>query len=111
MIDSALKDTADDDDRLINFDKCRKEFELLMQIRLLQAAAALYHIEPDADFWQKFYSIPVTSDSERYCFLISYVSISIFVPSTKKCYLQFMPICETDWIGFFAILYFFYFCK
>jgi len=66
MIDSALKDTSEEDDRLINFDKHRKEFELLTQIRLLQAAAALYHIEPDPDFWQKFCSIPIYSDSERF---------------------------------------------
>jgi len=66
MIDSALKDTSEKDDRLINFDKHRKEFELLTQIRMLQAAAALYHIDPDADFWQKFCSIPINSDSERF---------------------------------------------
>jgi len=66
MVDSALKDTAEDDVQLINFDKRLKEFELLTQIRLLQAAAALYHIEPDDDFWQKFCSIPVNSDNERF---------------------------------------------
>jgi len=69
MIDSALKDTAEENDQLINFDKHRKEFEVLTQIRLLQSAAALYRIEQDAEFWHKFYSIPVYSDNERYCSL------------------------------------------
>jgi len=67
MIDSALKDTAEENDQLINFDKHRKEFEILTQIRLLQTAAALYNIDPDAEFWPKFYSIPVSNDSERFC--------------------------------------------
>jgi len=67
MVDCALKDTASEDDQLINFDKRRKEFEILTQIRLLQAAAALYHIEPDDEFWQKFNSIPAYSDTERFC--------------------------------------------
>jgi len=65
MIDSALKDTAEDNDQLINFDKHRKEFEILTRIRLLQTAAALYRIEADAEFWQKFFIIPVNTDSER----------------------------------------------
>jgi len=67
MIDSALKDTAEENDQLINFDKHRKEFEILTQIRLLQTAAALYHIEPDDEFWWKFCSIPVSNDNERFC--------------------------------------------
>jgi len=78
MIDSALKDRAEENGELINFDKHRKEFEVLMQIRLLQASAALYRIEPDADFWLKFYNIPVNSDNERFCshdLLFSYISI------------------------------------
>ena len=70
MIDSALKDTAEENDQLINFDKHRKEFEILTKIRLLQSAAALYDIEPDADFWHKFCSIPFYSDNERFCSFI-----------------------------------------
>ena len=69
MIDSALKDTAEDNGELINFDKRRKEFEVLMQIRLLQASAALYRIERDDDFWLKFYNIHVNTDNERFCSL------------------------------------------
>lgn len=68
MIDSALKDTAEDNSELINFDKHRKEFEILTQIRLLQTAAALYSFELDSEFWQKFYSIPMYRDSERQVF-------------------------------------------
>ena len=72
MIDSALKDKADENGEMINFDKHRKEFELLAHIRLLQTAAASYRIEPDADFWQKFSSIPVNSDSERFVSYLMY---------------------------------------
>jgi len=68
MIDSALKDTAEDNSELINFDKHRKEFEILTQIRLLQTAAALYSFELDSEFWQKFCSIPMYRDSERQVF-------------------------------------------
>jgi len=78
MLDSALRDTAEENDELINFDKHRKEFEVLTQIRLLQASAALYRIEPDADFWLKFCSIPVNSDNERFfsCDLMYSIAVS-----------------------------------
>ena len=81
MIDSALRDTAEENDQLINFDKHRKEFEILTQIRLLQTAAALYHIEPDVEFWQKFRSIPVCNDNER--FRISPISCTIQIVCSK----------------------------
>ncbi|KAF2352765.1 Ras guanine-nucleotide exchange factors catalytic domain [Trinorchestia longiramus] len=62
MIDTAIPDTVHDG--LINFDKKRKEFEVLAQIRLLQGAAAAYQLEPDAQFNQWWDSVLVLDDKE-----------------------------------------------
>jgi len=91
MIDSALKDTTEENGHLINFDKHRKEFEILTQIRLLQTAAALYHIEPDAEFWQKFCSIPVSNDTER--FSISTALIHCSSGGHSVVIINFMCVC------------------
>lgn len=45
MIDKASNDTVDGD--LINFDKRRKEFDVLAQIKLLQGAAKAYNLNVD----------------------------------------------------------------
>lgn len=58
--------------RLLNFDKCRKEFEILAQIRLYQSAAASYLIEPHDHFRFWFYKALRILDSEDW-----YVSTSI----------------------------------
>ena len=86
MIDSALKDLADDDERLINFDKHRKEFEILSQIRLLQAAAALYHIRHDPEFHLSSAGVKVYDDTER-CVLqyIAYLQCAAYL-----CVLQYI---------------------
>lgn len=65
MIDSALKDFAEGSDRLINFDKRRKEFEILSQIRLWQSAAGLYRISLSSDFQQQFREQRIYDESER----------------------------------------------
>lgn len=57
MIDTAFSDFTRDD--LVNFEKKRKEFELLAQIQMLQSSAGLYQIKPDPDFFDWFYSIRV----------------------------------------------------
>lgn len=62
MVDTALKDSTKDG--LINFDKCRKEFELMTQIHMLQLSASLYSIEPEPDFFTWFYNIRVYDDAE-----------------------------------------------
>lgn len=70
MIDSALKDTADDKEKLINFDKRRKEFEILTQIKLWQSAAGLYRFVRDPEFHRRFNEQKVLDESERlYWFL------------------------------------------
>jgi len=63
MVDTALKDSTKDG--LINFDKCRKEFELMTQIRMLQLSAAIYNIEPEQEFFTWFYNIRIYDDAER----------------------------------------------
>lgn len=64
MIDTAIPDTVADG--LINFDKRRKEFEVLAQIKLLQGAANAYHLPADAMFDRWFDSVPVFDDREAY---------------------------------------------
>lgn len=64
MIDTAIPDTVGDG--LINFDKRRKEFEVLAQIKLLQGAANAYNLHDDATFDRWFDSILVLDDREAY---------------------------------------------
>ncbi|KAL1491224.1 hypothetical protein ABEB36_011854 [Hypothenemus hampei] len=64
MIDTAIPDTIGD--RLINFDKKRKEFEVLAQIKLLQGAANAYNFLDDPAFDRWFDSILVLDDREAY---------------------------------------------
>lgn len=62
MIDTAIPDTVGG---LINFDKKRKEFEVLAQIKLLQLAANSYNIQADPSFQQWLDNLPVLDDRER----------------------------------------------
>jgi len=64
MIDTAIPDTLYDG--LINFDKRRKEFEVLAQIKLLQGAANAYNIHEDLAFDRWFDSILTLDDREAY---------------------------------------------
>lgn len=64
MIDTAIPDTIGDG--LINFDKRRKEFEVLAQIKLLQGAANAYNLREDPTFDRWFDSILVLDDREAY---------------------------------------------
>lgn len=64
MIDTAIPDSIADG--LINFDKRRKEFEVLAQIKLLQGAANAYHLSEDVVFDRWFDSILILDDREAY---------------------------------------------
>ncbi|XP_059157682.1 ral guanine nucleotide dissociation stimulator-like 1 isoform X2 [Physella acuta] len=64
MIDTALPDTIEDG--LINFEKRRKEFEVLAQLKLLQSAASIYTMTEDNCFWRWFNSIRTYSDLESH---------------------------------------------
>jgi hypothetical protein len=63
MVDTALKDLTREG--LINFEKRRKEFELMAQIRMLQSTASFYQIEPEPRFFDWFYNIRIYDDVER----------------------------------------------
>merc|ERR1719222_83002 len=64
MIDTAIGDVLPDG--LINFDKRRKEFEILAQIKLLQGAANAYQIEKQEHFVRWFESILIMDEREAH---------------------------------------------
>ncbi|XP_058059946.1 ral guanine nucleotide dissociation stimulator-like 1 [Anopheles bellator] len=64
MIHAAIPDTLQD--ALINFDKRRKEFEVLAQIKLLQGAANTYHLPDDPLFDRWFASLLVLDEREAH---------------------------------------------
>lgn len=64
MIDSALPDNIKEN--LINFEKRRKEFEIVVQIKLLQQAAKNYTFTPVEDFFTWFNLIETYTDKESY---------------------------------------------
>jgi len=64
MIDTAIPDIVSQG--LINFDKRRKEFEVLAQIKLLQGAANAYTIEPDPRFGRWFESVLIMDENEAH---------------------------------------------
>ncbi|XP_076455444.1 ral guanine nucleotide dissociation stimulator-like 1 isoform X2 [Babylonia areolata] len=64
MLDTAMPDLTEDG--LINFDKRRKEFEVLAQLRLLQSAAQIYTLQFEPRFWVWFDSLRVFTDTESH---------------------------------------------
>jgi ral guanine nucleotide dissociation stimulator-like 1 len=64
MIDTGMPDRTSEG--LINFEKKRKEFEVIAQIKLLQSAANLYAIKYEPVFFDWFYSLRVYDDTESY---------------------------------------------
>lgn len=64
MIHAAIPETVADG--LINFDKKRKEFEVLAQIKLLQGAANSYHLPDDPLFDRWFASLLVLDERESH---------------------------------------------
>lgn len=64
MIHAAIPDTIMD--HLINFDKRRKEFEVLAQIKLLQGAANSYNLPDDQLFDRWFASLLVLDERESH---------------------------------------------
>lgn len=65
MIHAAIPDTIGSNS-LINFDKKRKEFEVLAQIKLLQGAANAYHLPEDLLFDRWFASLLVLDEREAH---------------------------------------------
>ncbi|XP_028966756.1 ral guanine nucleotide dissociation stimulator [Galendromus occidentalis] len=68
MTDSALPETTKHPDGsvLINFEKKRREFEILANIRILQGSANSYQIQPDPAFLVWFDSIEILREDESY---------------------------------------------
>ncbi|XP_055002546.1 ral guanine nucleotide dissociation stimulator isoform X2 [Sorex araneus] len=64
MLDTAMKDYLYG--RLINFEKRRKEFEVIAQIKLLQSACNNYSIEPEEAFAAWFRAVERLSETESY---------------------------------------------
>ncbi|XP_077003650.1 ral guanine nucleotide dissociation stimulator isoform X2 [Tamandua tetradactyla] len=64
MLDTAMKDYLYG--RLINFEKRRKEFEVIAQIKLLQSACNNYSITPEEQFVAWFRSMERLSETESY---------------------------------------------
>ncbi|VDM36538.1 unnamed protein product [Toxocara canis] len=75
MIDQAHQDFTDDG--LINFEKRRKEFEVIAKIRLFQSASRAYSIPMDPAFCSWFYFLPALD--ENHCFARS---LEVERPST-----------------------------
>lgn len=63
MMDTAMPDLTENNH--INFEKRRKEFEVLAQIKLLQLAAQNYQFKDDTQFWMWFDAIRVYDENER----------------------------------------------
>ncbi|MCL4145778.1 UNVERIFIED_CONTAM: hypothetical protein GTU68_014490, partial [Idotea baltica] len=98
MIDTAIQDTVDSG--LINFDKKRKEFEVLAQIRLLQGAANAYHFEADDRFERWWDSVLVLDGKEVFdlsCQIEPEGNSS--APSTVKGRTKVMGHCKNNSIG------------
>ncbi|XP_058380379.1 ral guanine nucleotide dissociation stimulator isoform X2 [Diceros bicornis minor] len=64
MLDTAMKDYLYG--RLINFEKRRKEFEVIAQIKLLQSACNNYSIAPEEHFRSWFQAMERLSETECY---------------------------------------------
>ncbi|XP_012677128.2 ral guanine nucleotide dissociation stimulator-like 1 isoform X2 [Clupea harengus] len=64
MLDTALPDFVEGG--LINFEKRRREFEVIAQIKLLQSACNSYCLNPNQTFLQWFSSQPQLSEEESY---------------------------------------------
>lgn len=67
MIDQAHHDLTEDG--LINFEKRRKEFEVIAKIRLFQSASRAYNIPMDTAFCSWFFFLPALDENQ--CFLRS----------------------------------------
>ncbi|KAF7695614.1 ral guanine nucleotide dissociation stimulator-like 1 isoform X1 [Silurus meridionalis] len=64
MLDTALPDLVEGG--LINFDKRRREFEVIAQIKLLQSACNSYCLSPDPTFLRWFKNQPQHTEEESY---------------------------------------------
>ncbi|XP_075690845.1 ral guanine nucleotide dissociation stimulator isoform X11 [Rhinoderma darwinii] len=82
MLDTAMKDYLEGG--LINFEKRRKEFEVIAQIKLLQSACNNYSFIPDEAFVEWFHSVERLTEAESYCLSCEIEPLSESASNTLK---------------------------
>ncbi|KAK2907758.1 ral guanine nucleotide dissociation stimulator-like 1 isoform X3 [Channa argus] len=82
MLDTALPDLVEGG--LINFEKRRREFEVIAQIKLLQSACNSYCLTPDPAFLRWFKSQPQLSEEESYTLSCEIEGLGDSSPTSPK---------------------------
>ncbi|KAG8545239.1 hypothetical protein GDO81_021208 [Engystomops pustulosus] len=82
MLDTAMKDYLEGG--LINFEKRRKEFEVIAQIKLLQSACNNYSFIPEEAFVEWFHSVERLSEAESYSLSCEIEPLSESASNTLK---------------------------
>ncbi|KAE8582567.1 hypothetical protein XENTR_v10020175 [Xenopus tropicalis] len=82
MLDTAMKDYLESG--LINFEKRRKEFEVIAQIKLLQSACNNYSFLPDESFVEWFHSVERLTEAESYSLSCEIEPLSESASNTLK---------------------------
>ncbi|XP_039178998.1 ral guanine nucleotide dissociation stimulator isoform X2 [Crotalus tigris] len=82
MLDTAMKDYLDGG--LINFEKRRKEFEVIAQIKLLQSACNNYSFKKDERFGSWFHGVERLSEAESYSLSCEIEPLSESASNTLK---------------------------
>uniref|UniRef100_A0A7N6BAX8 Ral guanine nucleotide dissociation stimulator-like 1 n=1 Tax=Anabas testudineus TaxID=64144 RepID=A0A7N6BAX8_ANATE len=80
MLDTALPDLGG----LINFEKRRREFEVIAQIKLLQSACNSYCLTPDPAFLRWFKGQPQLSEEESYTLSCEVEGLGDSSPTSPK---------------------------
>ncbi|XP_073412107.1 ral guanine nucleotide dissociation stimulator isoform X4 [Dendrobates tinctorius] len=82
MLDTAMKDYLEGG--LINFEKRRKEFEVIAQIKLLQSACNNYSFIPEEAFADWFHSVERLTEAESYSLSCEIEPLSESASNTLK---------------------------
>ncbi|XP_038572051.1 ral guanine nucleotide dissociation stimulator-like 1 isoform X1 [Micropterus salmoides] len=82
MLDTALPDLVEGG--LINFEKRRREFEVIAQIKLLQSACNSYCLRPEPAFLRWFKSQPQLSEEESYALSCEVEGLGDSSPTSPK---------------------------
>ncbi|XP_051509859.1 ral guanine nucleotide dissociation stimulator-like 1 isoform X2 [Myxocyprinus asiaticus] len=82
MLDTALPDHVEGG--LINFEKRRREFEVIAQIKLLQSACNSYCLTPDPTFLRWFKSQPQHTEEESYALSCEIEGLGDNSPTSPK---------------------------
>uniref|UniRef100_A0A4W4GL64 Ral guanine nucleotide dissociation stimulator-like 1 n=1 Tax=Electrophorus electricus TaxID=8005 RepID=A0A4W4GL64_ELEEL len=82
MLDTALPDLVEGG--LINFEKRRREFEVIAQIKLLQSACNSYCLSPDSAFLRWFRNQPQHTEEESYALSCGVEGLGDSSPTSPK---------------------------